>query len=214
MVNGRREGAGGGRAPRGCTQVLRAALGGQNGKQAPGPAPGPCPLPTRLPAPELGQGEKSDPPAPAVCKQQRNKEKPPQKAHPRHTHSLTRGESRLSALPGALWPLRSPSAHSPPRGKGCQPRHGGAQPQGPRGSRCPPGQLSTSSWDTLCQGTPWGNHFCPVVFPAFQQRKRKYLLLHTSLTSFPFVQRHQLLTFPPHSQGSERIGKVQVRSVK
>lgn len=40
-VNGRREGAGGERAPRACTQVR------QSGKQAPGPAPGPCPLSTR-----------------------------------------------------------------------------------------------------------------------------------------------------------------------
>lgn len=49
---------------------------------------------------------------------------------------------------------------------------------------------------------------------SFLTKEEKVLAPAHLLTCFPFVQSHQVLTFPPLSQGSERIGKAQVRSVK
>lgn len=88
----------------------------------PGPARSPrgtAAAPSGVP-PQLGQGEKSETPAQAVCKQQGDKEKPPQNAPSgthAHPHSHTRDESRLPALPSALGPCGAPMPTLLPQGR-------------------------------------------------------------------------------------------------
>lgn len=153
----------------------------------PGPACSPrgrAAAPSVVP-PELGEGENSETSAPAVRKQQRNKEKPPQNAHlPPHTpqRSCNRGDCRLSALPGALRPLRSSGAHPPPRRQGCPPRRGGAQLQSPRGIRRPP------PFRTPCAGGDRaGTDSAQLSFLLFN-KGRENILSCTPLDMFPICR--------------------------